>query len=149
MSAPAPPPLDLEFESRVRDSFERQLVMKEIGARLLRVAPGAVDIELPYRDTLTQQNGFLHAGIVTTVADSACGYAAFTLMPPGAGVVSVEFKVNLLAPAVGERFVAQGRVKRAGRTLTICTADVVAYAVDEERTVATMLGTMMRVRSGA
>jgi uncharacterized protein (TIGR00369 family) len=89
-------PQDTEFESRVRESFSRQRVMQLIGAMLSRVEPGAVDISLPFREDLTQQNGFVHAGIVTTIADSACGYAAYTLMPADASVLSVEFKVNLL-----------------------------------------------------
>ena len=119
--------------------------MATIGARLLRVAPGEVDIELPFRADLTQQNGFLHAGIVATVLDSACGYAAFTLMPAEAGVLSIEFKVNLLAPAQGERIVARARVVRAGRTVTVCQADAFAVRDGEERHVSTMTGTMMTV----
>jgi uncharacterized protein (TIGR00369 family) len=106
-------PQDPDFEARVRRSFALQRVMETIGARLARVAPGEVDVELPFRDDLTQQNGFLHAGIVSTVLDSACGYAAFTLMPADAGVLSIEFKVNLLAPARGERVIARGRVVRS------------------------------------
>jgi uncharacterized protein (TIGR00369 family) len=145
MTTPSLTPRDPRFEQKVREDFERQRVMTVLGARLVRVAPGAVDIEMPYRESLTQQHGYLHAGIVTTIADSACGYAAFSLMPPDAGIVSVEFKVNLLAPAVGQRFLAQGRVKRAGRTLTVCTADVVAESDGHRRTVATMLGTMMQL----
>lgn len=138
-------PQDPDFEARVRDSFARQAAMRLIGAELARVAPGEVDIRLPFRADLTQQHGSLHAGIVTAIADSACGYAALTLMPPSAGVVSVEFKVNLLAPAAGEAFVARARVKRSGRTLSVCTADVYALRDGEERPVATMLGTMMAV----
>src|SRR5690349_16221509 len=128
---PSPEPLpftpqDPDFEARVRRSFAAQRVMETIGARLARVAPGEVDIELSFRDDLTQQNGFLHAGIVSTILDSACGYAAFTLMPADAQVLSIEFKVNLLAPAVGERVVARARVVRAGRTISVCTADAFA-----------------------
>jgi uncharacterized protein (TIGR00369 family) len=119
--------------------------MKTIGARLLRVAPGEVDIELPFRDDLCQQHGFLHGGVVTAVADSACGYAALSLMPPAAAVLTVEFKVNLLAPARGDRFVARGRVLRPGRTLTVCAAEVLAVADGRERPVAAMLTTMMAV----
>ncbi|HYJ80261.1 MAG TPA: PaaI family thioesterase [Longimicrobiaceae bacterium] len=136
-------PHDPGFEARVRDSFARQAAMRTIGAELAHVAAGEVDIRLPFRADLTQQHGFLHAGIVAAVADSACGYAALTLMPADAGVVSVEFKVNLLAPAAGDAFVARARVTRSGRTLSVCTADVYALRGGEERLVATMLGTMM------
>ncbi|HXG15471.1 MAG TPA: PaaI family thioesterase [Calidithermus sp.] len=138
-------PSDPAWPARVQESFARQTLMKTIGARLLRVAPGEVDIELPFRDDLCQQHGFLHGGVVTAVADSACGYAALTLMPPAAAVLTVEFKVNLLAPARGERFLARGRVLRPGRTLTVCTADVLAVADGPARAVATMLATMMAV----
>jgi uncharacterized protein (TIGR00369 family) len=139
-------PQDPEFERRVRDSFGRQRFMATIGARLARVAPGEIDIELTVRDELSQQHGFLHAGALATVADSACGYAALSLMPPGAAVLSVEFKINMLAPAKGERVVAHGRVLRAGKTITVCRGDVVAHSSDGERLVATMVGTMMAVR---
>src|SRR5204863_9546627 len=111
-----------------RRSFEAQAFMTTIGARLERVAPGEVVIVLPFRADLTQQHGFLHAGVVAAVADSACGYAALTLMEPAAAVLSVEFKINLLAPARGERFEAAARVIKAGRTLMICTAEVRAVA---------------------
>lgn len=138
-------PQDPGFEARVRDSFARQRVMATIGARLARVAPGEVDIELPFRGDLTQQHGFLHAGIVGTVLDSACGYAAFTLMPADAGVFSVEFKVNLLAPARGERIVARARVVRPGRTVTVATADAFAVQDGAERHVAVMTATLMTI----
>src|ERR1700674_4997902 len=107
-----------EFAERVQRSFGRQRLMATLGATLERVSPGEVDIRLPFRDELTQQHGFLHAGAVTSVADSACGYAALTLMPPGAAVLTVEFKLNLLAPARGDAFVARARVRKAGRTVT-------------------------------
>ena len=102
-------PRDPDFEQRVRTSFARQAAMATLGARLSRVEPGHVEIELPFRPDLTQQHGFLHAGVVTSVMDSACGYAAMSLMEPGAAVLSVEFKVNLLAPARGDLFRASGR----------------------------------------
>src|ERR1041385_2303774 len=105
---------DENYEQRIRESFARQRVMQLIGARLERIEPGAIDIVLPYREDLTQQNGYLHAGVLTTIADSACGYAAYTLMPANAGVLSVEFKMNLLRPAQGEIFVAAARVIKAG-----------------------------------
>jgi uncharacterized protein (TIGR00369 family) len=117
--------------------------MMTIGAELVSVVPGAVQISLPYRADLTQQNGYLHAGVVTTIADSACGYAAYTLMPPNSAVLSVEFKVNLLRPAKGEEFLAIAAVLKPGRTLTVVRADVFANPESERMLVATMLGTMM------
>ena len=135
------------FVADVANNFAQQPVMTLIGARLARVEPGVVEIELPFRADLTQQNGYIHAGIVTTIADSACGYAAFSLMPSGSGVVSVEFKVNLLRPARGELFVARAEVIKAGRTLTIVRADVFASRENSEKElVATMQGTMMCLR---
>lgn len=119
--------------------------MSTIGASLGAVEPGAVDVILPFRDDLTQQDGFLHAGIVAAVADSACGYAANTLMPATARVLSIEFKLNLLAPAVGERLEARARVIRAGRTVTVCQADVLAITGKSEKLIATMTGTMMSI----
>jgi uncharacterized protein (TIGR00369 family) len=118
---------DPEFETRVRESFVRQKVMGLIGARLLRVEPGRVEIELPFRDDLTQQHGFFHAGIIGTIADSAGGYAGFTLMPAGSSVLSVEYKVNLMTPADGERLVASGQVVKPGRTLTVCDLEVTVF----------------------
>lgn len=138
-------PRDPQYEARVRASFERQRFMATLGARLLRVEPGEVDLELLVRDDLVQQHGFLHAGALASVADSACGYAALSLMPPGAAVLSVEFKINLLAPAAGERVIAKGRVIRAGKTVTVCWGEVFATAKGAERLVATMVGTMMTV----
>lgn len=109
-------PRNPNFEARVRDSFAQQRMMRTLGADLVAVRPGEVEIALPYRGALTQQHGYLHAAAVTAIADSACGYAALSLMAPGRDVLSVEFKVNLVAPAAGERFVAVGRVLRpAGR----------------------------------
>jgi uncharacterized protein (TIGR00369 family) len=131
------------FATEVRDSFARQTAMTTIGAELVSVVPGAIQISLPYRADLTQQNGYLHAGIVTTIADSACGYAAYTLMPPNSAVLSVEFKVNLLRPAKGEEFLAIAEVLKPGRTLTVVRADVFANPKSERVLVATMLGTMM------
>lgn len=130
----------------MRDSFARQALMSTIGATLERAGPGEVEIRLPFRADLTQQHGFLHAGVVTAIVDSACGYAALSLMPAGAAVLTVEFKVNLLAPAEGEAVVARGRVLRPGRTLMVCAGDAIAVKGGEERIVATMLATMMVVR---
>jgi uncharacterized protein (TIGR00369 family) len=142
-SSEAKPPVE-EYEGRVRESFARQKAMRLIGASLGRVEAGAVDISLPFRDDLTQQDGYLHAGILTAVADSACGYAAYTLMPAGSNVLSVEFKMNLLRPAAGELFVAEARVVKAGRTLTVTRCDVYGRAAGESKLVATMLATMIR-----
>ena len=131
----------------MRGSFARQGLLATLGARVMRVAPGEVDVELAFDERLTQQHGYLHAGALTAALDSACGYAALTLMPEEAAVLTVEFKVNLLAPAAGERFLARGRVVRAGRTLTVCRGDALALAGDEERHVATMTATMMALGS--
>lgn len=137
--------VDPEFAQRVRVSFGEQRVMASIGASVSLIEPGAVDVTLPFRDDLTQQDGFIHAGIVAAIADSACGYAAFSLMPASARVLSIEFKLNLLAPAVGERMIARARVLRAGKTVTVCRADVAAVIGRDEKLVATMLGTMMTI----
>jgi len=137
---------DPDFARRVHDSFARQQFMATLGATLVRVAPGEVLIAVPFSAALTQQHGFLHAGVVTSVIDSACGYAALTLMEPGAGVMSVEFKVNLLQPAAGNRFVAVGRVLRSGRTITACQGELRAVHDEGEVVVAVMQGTMMTVR---
>jgi uncharacterized protein (TIGR00369 family) len=133
------------FEARVRASFARQQIMATLGAVLTRVEPGAVEIVLPYRADLTQQHGFVHAGVVATILDSACGYAAFSLMPADVAVLTVEYKINLLRPAQGERLVARGRVVRSGQTLTVCAGDVFAQAGSTEKVVATMLATVMAV----
>jgi uncharacterized protein (TIGR00369 family) len=140
-------PLNPSFAADVASSFARQPIMKLIGAQLAVVEPGIVEIALPFRADLTQQNGYLHAGVVTTIADSACGYAAYSLMPAGSSVLSVEFKVNLLHPARGESFVARAEVIKAGRTLSVVRADVFAIDANSERQlVATMQGTMMCLR---
>ena len=137
---------DSDFERRVRASFDRQRFMTTIGARLEHVKPGDVAIAIPFRDDLVQQHGFLHAGVVTSVVDSACGYAALSLMKPGVAVLSVEFKINLLAPAAGSLFRATGRVLRPGRTLTVCTGELVAMNGDEAgKPIAVMQATMMAV----
>jgi uncharacterized protein (TIGR00369 family) len=143
---PSSRPVDPAYAERVRASFARQRIMTTLGATLERVAPGEVEIRLPFRADLTQQHGFLHAGVMTAVVDSACGYAALSLMPPGAAVLTVEFKVNLLAPGEGETFLARARVVKAGRTLMVCTGDLFAARPGEERAVVTMLATMMVVR---
>src|SRR4029079_2042247 len=137
--------LNPSFAEEVELSFARQPIMNLIGAKLSLIEPGVIEITLPYRADLTQQRGFLHAGVVTTIADSACGYAAYSLMPAGSEVLSVEFKVNLLRPAQGESFVARAEVIKAGRTLTVVRADVFGVAGNGRRElIATMQGTMIR-----
>ena len=130
-------------EERVRHSFSRQAFMSALGAELRTVGVGNVEIRLPFSSRLTQQNGYVHAGAVTAVLDSACGYAALTVAADGKEVLSVEFKVNLLARAVGEVFEARAQVKRAGHTLIACTADAFAISSGKEKVVATMLATII------
>ena len=138
-----------DFAERIRSSFEREEFMRTVGAHLVTIEPGHVVIEWPFSRSLTQQHGFLHAGVVAAVADSACGYAALSLMPEGSAVLSVEFKVNLLKPAAGSHFRAVARVVRAGRTLSVCSAEVLAYDAGKETTIAVMQGTMMAARDNA
>jgi len=137
---------DPDFAGRVRESFARQQFMQTLGAELTVVEPGVVQIELPYQLGLTQQHGFVHAGAIASVLDSACGYAALSLMPADAAVLSIEFKINMLAPARGERLIARAEVKRAGRTVTVCAADAHTIEGSESKLVATMIGTMMCLR---
>lgn len=134
---------DPSFETRVRQSFARQGFMAAIGATMTRVSPGEVDIELAFRSDLTQQHGYMHGGVVTAIVDSACGYAALSLMPAGTEVLTVEYKVNFLTPARGSRMIACGRVTRPGRTITVCTGDVFAVDGEARTLVATMLTTML------
>ncbi len=138
-------PIDPNYEARIRSSFEKQGVMKTICANLTKIAPGEVVIEFSYDSSLTQQHGYIHAGVVTTVVDSACGYAAYTLMPPDSEVLTIEYKVNFMSPARGEIFKGIGKVIRSGRTITVCSGDVVAIEGGKERVVATMLATMISV----
>lgn len=138
-------PIDPNYETRVRSSFEKQGIMKTIGAALTKVEPGEVVIEFSYDTSLTQQHGYIHAGVATAVVDSACGYAALTLMPPDSEVLTIEYKVNFMSPAKGERFKGIGKVLRTGRTITVCSGDVVAIENGKEKVVATMLATMMSV----
>jgi uncharacterized protein (TIGR00369 family) len=138
-------PSDPDFETRVRASFGRQRLMQTLGVRLARVAAGECELEMPFDAAFAQQHGFLHAGTLTSVVDSACGYAALSLMAPGAAVMSVEFKVNLLAPAAGDLLIARARVVRSGRTLTIVSGDGFMRSGERERHVFTLLGTMMAV----
>jgi len=136
---------DLLAPERVRQRFAAQQVMNSIKARLVDVEPGQVSIEMDYQPALTQQNGYLHAGIVTTLVDSACGFSAFSLMPVGSQVLSVEFKVNFMSPARGQMFMARGRVIKPGRTLMVCSGEVVAFQDGVETPVALMQATMIRL----
>jgi len=136
-------------EDHVRESFQRQGLMQTIGATLTRVGKGEAAVSAPYSERLTQQNGFLHAGVITTLLDTACGYAAMSAAPPGYNPLAVEFKVNLLAPARGVRFEARASVLRRGRTLTVSRADVFAIAGSgQEEMVATMLQTTILRETG-
>jgi uncharacterized protein (TIGR00369 family) len=136
-------PKDPAYEPRVRESFSRQSHMATLGVKLVFIAPGEVHLALPFAPQFCQQNGYMHAGAIASVADSANGYAAFTLAPPDTDVLAVEFKINLLAPAQGEGFLACGRVLRAGRTLTVCQADVFTTGTTERTLIATMLSTII------
>jgi uncharacterized protein (TIGR00369 family) len=138
-------PADPGFRTRVEESFARQAAMATLGIRLESVEPGKVTLVMPFSGRLGQQHGFTHAGIITTGLDSACGYAAFSLMPAEAAVLSVEFKVNLLAPAKGEMFVMRGEVIKAGRTLTVCEGKAFARSNGAEKLIATMSATLMAV----
>ena len=139
-------PADPEFAARVRQSFSEQAIMRTIGAVLAGVEPGRVEIELPYHARLTQQDGFVHAGVSATIMDSACGYAAFSLMPGDARVLTIEFKTSLLAPAAGDSFRAVGEVRKAGRSVYFAEAELHALKDDEDKLVATMSGTLMALR---
>lgn len=136
--------VDTDYEQRVRDSFSRQRAMATIGAQLTSVTPGTIELEMPYSIELTQQHGFLHAGIISTALDSACGYAAYSLMPPDAAVLTIEFKLNMLAPGKGERFLFRGNVTKPGRTIIVADGQAYAFSDDgEAKLIATMTATMM------
>lgn len=137
-------PKDSDFEERVRASFARQRAMQTLGIEIARLAPGEVDLTMSYDAAYTQQHGFVHAGIITTALDSACGYAAFSLMPADAAVLTVEFKTNLLGGARGDRFLFCANVVKPGRTLTVCDAKALAFEGEgSPRLIATMTGTFM------
>ena len=138
-------PKDAGYKEKVIESFERQEVMKTLNASVQTVRPGEVELKLPYQQNLTQQHGFIHAGIVSTLLDSACGYAAFSLMPEKAAVLTIEFKINLLAPAKGDWFRAIGKVKKSGKNITVTEGELFSYADGQEKLVATMVGTIMSV----
>lgn len=136
-----------DSEERVRSSFAKQGLMSTLGATLGSVAPGVVEIAVRPHAAISQQHGFVHAGAVTAIADSAAGYAALSLMPPGTGVLSTEFKINLLTPAIGDRIVARGRVVKAGRTLTVAQSEVFAETDGREKLVALLTATLMTVEA--
>jgi uncharacterized protein (TIGR00369 family) len=136
--------MDLVAPEVVAANFARQPAMELIGAQLTVLEPGRVEVSFPFKVELTQQDGFIHAGIIATAADSACGYAALSSMPAGSEVLSVEFKLNLLRPAAGERFVARAQVLKPGKTLTAVRADVFALMGVQERLIAAMQATMIR-----
>lgn len=140
-------PLDPDFESRIRASFARQGAMKLIGARLARIEPGLVEVELPFRPELTQQHGYFHAGMTSIIADTAAGYAAYSLFPADSTVLTVEFKINFVAPARGERLLATGRVIKRGRTLTPCQMEVAGVESGVATVCAAGLATMMCLAS--
>lgn len=142
-------PADPLFADRVRSSFHRQGAMGSLGAALALIEPGAVDITFEHAAGLTQQHGFIHAGMLATALDSACGYAGFSLMPEGAAVLTIEFKINLLAPARGERFRSEGRVIKPGRTITVCEGRAFACSGGNEKLIATMSCTLMCVQDRA
>jgi uncharacterized protein (TIGR00369 family) len=135
--------LDPDFERKVRDSFARQGLMKHLGAEISALRPGYCEIRAPFRNELSQQNGYFHAGVSGAIADSACGYAAFSLAPLDSSVLTVEYKVNLLAPAAGETLIACGTVLRSGKTLKICRGDVFVVKDGAEHLCATTLATIM------
>jgi uncharacterized protein (TIGR00369 family) len=139
-------PRDPDYATRVAKSFARQGLMETLGARLAAVRPGEVEIVLEVTPGVSQQHGFVHAGVVATIADSACGFAGLTLMPEGAGVLTAEFKINLLAPAAGERLIASGRVVKAGRTLSITQGEVHAERGGERKLVAIITATLAVVQ---
>lgn len=138
---------DPAVDRRIRESFARMQAMATIGASVSAVRKGEVEIVLPFSDTLTQQHGFVHAGIVAMIVDTACGYAALTLMPMDAAVLTTEFKINLLSPAKGDRFIASGRVVRPGRKLMVCIGEVFAEEGEGRKQVALMTASMMVVEA--
>ncbi|HSO06027.1 MAG TPA: PaaI family thioesterase [Pelomicrobium sp.] len=137
---------DPAFETRVRSSFSRQGIMQYLGAELTAVAPGHCEVRLPFKPELSQQHGYFHGGVIGTIADSAGGYAAFTLMPADSGVLTVEYKLNLLAPGDGDQLIARGEVIKPGRSLVVSRADVVVVKDGREKLCATLLQTLMTMR---
>ncbi len=138
-------PSDPNYESRIRSSFDKQEAMKTIGANLVKVLPGEVHIEFSFIESLTQQHGYIHGGIIASVVDTACGYAACTLMSVDSEVLTIEYKVNFMSPAKGDRFKGIARVLKPGRNITVCSGDVIAIDKGKEKIIATMLATMISV----
>jgi uncharacterized protein (TIGR00369 family) len=136
-------PKNPDYRKVATETFDRQQAMQTLGISIARLEPGEVDLSMPYSAAFTQQNGFVHAGIITAGLDNACGIAAFTLMPAGSDILTVEFKTNLLAPAKGERFSFRAHVVKPGRTLTVCEARAFAETDGIESLIATMTGTLM------
>lgn len=134
-----------DYESFVRNSFATQGLMSTLGAEMTVVEPGHVEIEVGFDEKLSQQHGLFHGGVTTSIVDSSCGYSALTLMPQGSEVLTVEFKINLFAPALGDRLIARGQVVRGGRTITVCHGDAYALKDGQETHCATMIATMMRI----
>jgi uncharacterized protein (TIGR00369 family) len=143
VSSPRFEPKNPEYRAVATATFDSQPAMRTLGISIARLEPGEVDLAMPYSPAWTQQNGFVHAGIITAGLDNACGIAAFTLMPANSDILTVEFKTNLLAPAKGDRFVFRARVVKPGRTLTVCDAQAFAAHDGAENLIATMTGTLM------
>ena len=139
-------PRDPNFEQKVRDSFDAQKFMGHIGARLTEVSPGYCEIRVPFQESLTQQNGFFHAGVISTIADNAAGYAAFYLMAEQASVLTVEIKLNLLAPGKGDMLIGRGTVLKSGKTLTICRSDLFVAQNGEEKLCAAGQSTLIQLQ---
>jgi len=137
----------MDFAARIRSSFAKQGLMTTLGAALGEISSGRVDVELRPRPEISQQHGFVHAGAISAIADTAAGYAALSVMPADVGVLTTEFKINLVAPAIGERIIARGRVVKAGRTLTLTQSDVFAVNTGQEKLVAVLMATMMPIES--
>jgi uncharacterized protein (TIGR00369 family) len=137
---------DADYQRRVRESFARQGLMAHLGAELVSLEPGGVEIRVPFRGELTQQHGYFHAGVTAAIADSASGYAAYSLMGANDSVLTVEYKINLVAPAAGDHLIARARVVRSGKTLKICAADVFGVKDGKETLCATSLSTIMAMR---
>ena len=145
MYASRPPNNRLQLQQRISASFSAQGLMATLGAELVRVAPGEVQIAVSPRSELSQQHGYIHAGALTSVLDSACGYAALTVAPAGLDVLTVEFKINFLRPAVADRFVAIGKVTKSGKTLTVCQGEVIGEQGSRRETIAVMQATIINV----
>ena len=138
-------PIDKNYKNMVQKSFDRQRAMNSLGITIENIEPGRIELKMPYLEDYTQQHGFVHAGILSTAMDSACGYAAFSLMPEEAAVLTIEYKINLLAPAQGDFFIVIGKVLKAGRTIIVCQAEAYSNKEGEQKLVARMTGTMMTI----